>query len=314
MMPLMSLLHFKDSIITRRQSHSWLVDIYQIYIRNVLLFCFGLSIARQVFGETISCHVDRSIPVQYVELRCFINGTITSHMIDDKQKILYHDYYQWVSVLLLLLAFNFYFPFRFWSRICGKYLDEICKKIDDIETCNSVLDTIQLSNGNYIFWKMWALECYYALHTALTLIYLDFFFNNAWSTFGYVFTTVYKTFPIHGTCQFSFYSDGGDGMNSVTCLLPLNIVYRKVFIVLLGITYLMIVLHMLFFMYRILLVIRFGRKFLDVWWSMTITKHAITTWRVKQHLESEWKRMLNNNWKCETLRYNDLIKFQESIM
>lgn len=113
MLPLLHLLKWKGSHRGNIQSCSMLVDFNQIHIRNLFLFCFGLGLAKQMFGENIECqHNKHDIEKKVLEMKCFINYTRTTFM----DETLIHDFYQWIPVILLLLAFSFHFPAVFGSN------------------------------------------------------------------------------------------------------------------------------------------------------------------------------------------------------
>ncbi|GBO20043.1 hypothetical protein AVEN_86387-1 [Araneus ventricosus] len=109
MIPLVQLLKFKGA----GRSHSIIIDFNQIYVRNLLLFGFGLCMARQFSGPDIICHIDtKSIDALYINTKCFINGTMTLPT-EQQDNVIYHNYYQWVSIVLL------YHDLVLFSSCCG---------------------------------------------------------------------------------------------------------------------------------------------------------------------------------------------------
>lgn len=282
MLPLLHLLKFKGSIL-KRNSHSFLVDAHQVYMRNLFLFCFGLSLARQFFGENIVCHRAGAALLQnFIDLTCFINGTFT---IDSNENILYHDYYQWVSILLLFLAASFYVPFRAWTRRYGSFLEELTSK--DIDDYTRVCQLIHESKGNMMFVKTWCLELFYAFHIAYNLELIDWFFNRIWSSNGWKWSAVYTIFPDMGKCFIDYITGGDVTHGKFFCLLPLSTIYRRVFIILYGAMILMIVMHLLFLFYRLYLVFRYGITDLNRWWCLSVARQLAPHWESKISITRE---------------------------
>jgi hypothetical protein len=283
MLPLLHLIKFTGSRL-KRTSHSLLIDTHQVYLRNVFLFCFGLSVARQFFGDNIVCHSDTyKISNQYVESYCFINGTMTMN----DGEIFYHDYYQWVSILLLLFAVTFYFPFRIWSRKFGFFLDQLASK--EVEDCDKVYRLIHESDGNSMFFKTMGLEWYYAVHVAVHVRLVDWFFNRAWSTNDWKWTTVRTIFPDTGKCFLDYYSGGDVTHGKFICLLPLSTVYRKVFIALYGVTIAIIGLHCIFFAYRLFLIYKHGFRKINRVWCTTVARQLAPHWQTKKYFDNPKK-------------------------
>lgn len=285
MIPLVQLLKFKGA----GRSHSIIIDFNQIYVRNLLLFGFGLCMARQFSGPDIICHIDtKSIDALYINTKCFINGTMTLPT-EQQDNVIYHNYYQWVSIVLLIMILTFYFPFAVWSRCYGYYLRQLNTNVKDIDACKRIEKLVKDSKGNYFFWKTFALEMIYAVHLLLHVYLLDLFFNQIWSKSGWSWNAIPQIFPETGSCHVDYYTGGALTTGKFICLLPLNIMFRKVFSVLYGVVIFSIALHILSFLYRIILVIRLGRKLVDIWWSFHIAQCCAETWEVRQALKKRWR-------------------------
>lgn len=149
MNPLINLVKFHSK---HSQSYSVLVDIQHIYIRNVILFCVGLSMVRLLFGDVIVCqNNENGLSQMFADTKCYINGTFTQDIIP----FIYHYYYQWVCVYLLLLAFGFYFPYSIWSKLFGNFI----RHLETLsEKPNTAIQVIKESKGNLIFYKTLTLE------------------------------------------------------------------------------------------------------------------------------------------------------------
>lgn len=278
------------------ESYSSLVDVQQIYIRNLFIFCFSLSIARQLFGENIVCHtMGQSLSPTFVNTHCFINGTMTRRDSDNDQHM-YHSYYQWVSIYLLLLAFSFYFPFSVWCHFNKHYLNELTKKMDSTKKCLNLFQVIQSSKGNFLFQKTWGLECIYLVHLILHIWFTDIFFNNAWTKIGWWWTTISNIFPENGVCYITYFSGGGETSADFKCLLPLNSVYRKIFSMLYVIIILLCISNIITFMYRIRQIKRIGWKRMDVWWATMVAANEVEEWVLKNTLLNCLNRYLERGF------------------
>lgn len=272
MNPLTHLVKFSSK---QHKSYSVLVDIFQIYFRNIILFCTGLSMVRLLFGEIIVCQtMGRSVSQTFVDTKCYINGTIT-----DKEG-LYHDYYQWVSVYLLLCAFAFYFPYSIWAKLFANYIRHLESLSDKPE---QAIQVIKDSKGNFIFFKTLTLEIFYTVYLFFILFLTDLFFNGIWSRFSWSYTAVYKIFPDTGKCNVTYFHAGGDTDDRFICLLPLCSVYRKVFSALYILTITLIISNVCIISYRIFLMWR-KRKCVNIWWAFEIVKCCTVSWNVKRKL------------------------------
>lgn len=283
----MQLLPFKTKA---TKSHSAWVDVQHVHVRNLFLFCFGLSVAKQLFMQNILCQtMNQSIDAFYVNTQCFMNGTFTPGDVT-----LYHDYYQWVSIYLLVVAFSFTLPFACWSRWNQSYLNEISTAIKDIDTATRVFHIILESEGNALFWKTWMLELFYAVFLLVQVGLTDVFFHHAWSRSNGSWRAISTLFPETGTCHIDYYSGGDITLGRFRCLLPLNSVYAKIFRVLYGFIWMLWIGHIVVFAYRGMLTVRKGKRAVNVWWALTIAKDSAETWITKRYFDD---RLKNENWK-----------------
>lgn len=273
----------------KSQSYSILIDFQQIYIRNFILFCTGLSMARLLFGENIICQSTvKSLTQNFIDTKCYINGTMTKGT--DGNVTIYHDYYQWISVYLMLLAFGFYFPYSIWSKWFGNYLRQLENLADKPD---EAIQVIKDSKGNLLFLKIWALEFFYIIYLIFILYITDLFFNNLWSLSSWSWNAVYKIFPDNGACFIHYYQSSGDTSAWFNCLLPLCSVYRKIFLTLYGLIQILILFNVFMLIYRIWLFVH-KRKFINVWWAFLIVQQSTTSWNTKNKLDVALKAILND--------------------
>ncbi|GBN13077.1 hypothetical protein AVEN_257666-1 [Araneus ventricosus] len=237
--------------------------------------------ARQLFGDNINCQLDgQSIGQSFLNTKCFINGTRTNLIGPTYATlpILYHDYYQWIPIVLLLLAFSFYLPFRIWSRHIHNFMEELTTKIEDEESCDRIFQVITLSKGNRLYWKTWALECVYAVHLMIHIILLNQFFHRLLSLSGWSWSAIPLLFPEIATCFYDYFGRGLQTLGKFQWLMPLNTLYRKIFFVVYVMCSVLIPLHVIFFLYRMIMALRMGRNWINMWWCVQISKQAAKTW------------------------------------
>lgn len=278
MLPLLHLVKWKATSGPRVVSCSMLVDFIQIHIRNVFLFGFGLALAKQVFGENIHCQTDKStIDQVIVDMKCFINGTWSKY----KDESFYHDYYQWIPLILFMLAISFHLPCRIWFKWMGNFIQEVTANLKDRESCEKVLYLVKESRGNGLFWKTWILEFVYAIQFMLQIGLLDLTFHHMWSKSGWSPSIIPQLFPDMARCDHDYFAASFKTTGKFTCLLPLNTAYRKMWWITYVIFIVLFILQMICHAYRIYLVCFYGREQIDMWWCMKIASSRAETWNAK---------------------------------
>lgn len=293
-----SLLHLVDFNSKQNQSYSIFLTVYHMYVRNIILFCTGLTMIRFLFGNVIECLNDNvRFPQRYMDTKCYINGTLTK---ESGHPILYHDYYQWVPVYLIILAFGFNFPYLLWYEQYGNYLQCLEKLADKPE---ELIQVIKDSKGNLIFLKTVALEYFYAVYLIFILFVTDVFFNKLWSYFNWSWTAVYKIFPDNGMCYFTYNQSGGSSENKLNCILPLCSIYRKIFITLCFLVWVLMAMNVWMILYRIVLMLH-KKKCINIWWAFKIAEQCAPSWHMKKQIKRELKEMKMKNLK-EVLSYNN---------
>lgn len=281
MIPLLQLVQLNTP---HEESYSIFLTIYHVYVRNILTFCTGLTMIRFLFGNSIECLNDNQhFPQSYMDTKCYINGTFT---LEQGHPTLYHDYYQWIPVYLVLLAFGFHFPYSLWSQHYGHYLRHLEKLA---EKPNDMIQMIQETQGNSIFFKTVALEMFYIVHLVSIVNISNAFFNHLWSRFYWSWRAIYKLFPDKGTCYFEYYHGSGISENKLTCILPLCSVYRKIFFTLYFLVWVLMVVNAWMIVYRILLVL-YKRKFVNTWWAFTIAEQCAVSWNMKKQIKCAMKK------------------------
>lgn len=255
------------------KSHSVLVDFQQIYLRNIILFGTGLSTVRLLFGDTIICQgiPPPSLNHNFLNMICYINGTVTD---------LRHEYYQFTSVFLFLLAFAVQFPFWLWSRFTGREISQLESLADQPE-----LAIQAICAPKNLYMKTVALEIFYAFYWMGLVAVINCFFNGYWSRFYWSWQVIPKLFPDMGRCSLTYYQMSGESTARFNCLLPLSSVYRKVFLVLYWILAILLPYHLIVLTYRAVLWIYYSKTTLERKWIVGILKECTVSWSARKKLE-----------------------------
>ena len=206
-------------------------SLHYIHTRNLFIFSFIISITNQFMGDAvIFCNTahESSIPEAMINSFCYLNGTYT----DFNGKQYYHHYYKWISIILLLEVFTFYIPFFVWGNKCRAYIESIVfdKNENPLELnetrCKYILKEIKNSNFN-IYVKHLILEIVFFVNVILQFTLLHALLNFKYFTFEFDLL-----FPYNAKCDIHGVGVGGNlSKLKILCNLPLNILYKKIFIV-----------------------------------------------------------------------------------
>lgn len=286
MLPLLHLVKWKTTDGPRVVSCSMLVDFIQIHVRNTFLFGFALSLLKQIFGENIHCQLDKSsIDQVIVDMQCYINGTWSKY----KEETIYHDYYQWISLILFLLAISFHLPCRIWFKWMGKFIQEMTANVKDQESCEKVVQVVKESRGNGLFFKTWILESVYSILLMIQIGLLDFVFHHMWSKSGWSPSIIQQLFPDMVHCNHDYFAGGFETTGKFTCILPLNTAYRKIWWITYFIFAALMALLVICHAYRIHLLCFYGREKIDMWWCIKISSSRVETWKAKVMLTKMYR-------------------------
>ena len=174
-----------------------------------------------------------------------------------RTSIVYNSYYQWVPLYLVLLAFLFYLPRMFWLIMEGGLMEFFGKGtttrfIEDQEEKKETLVNFFSKNihnkYNVYFWGFITME---ALNWLIVLIQFgltNVFLHYRFSAYGLEVVNYYRlpeeeqqetknpmcaTFPRIASCDYWRWGSGGrqENINAI-CVLSLNMINDKVFLIL----------------------------------------------------------------------------------
>ncbi|XP_068915356.1 innexin inx2-like isoform X2 [Tenebrio molitor] len=228
------------------------------------------SYTKQYFGDPIECQVSENKAV--VEAYCWIYGTyinkdtltgrggdipglgnehrrISPWMKDPDDRIIWQKYYQWVCIVFCFQALLFYLPRYLWKTWEGGRLRLLVSDLNtplvtatwNPTTKNQMIQ--YLLNGKY-FHKLYAIryivcEILNLVNVVLQIFLMDWFLGGQFSFYGFTTLTspdvnpMNQVFPKLTKCQYYLYGPSGSVQNrDALCVLPLNILNEKLFIVL----------------------------------------------------------------------------------
>ncbi|XP_014260061.1 innexin inx2-like [Cimex lectularius] len=263
-------IHELDLTPTNVHIDSWLFKLYKL-TGIAFVFLSILVSARLYSGHPMVCTETKELPEDLINAYCWMNSTFTVSLPKDghtdnrlttvgtefyttgsvKQK--YHKYYQWFSLVLLLLSSLCYLPVYLWNRLERGKLELLILGLDSDAITESVKNARKKNLLHYLIknlhtHKMYALVFFCCEVGVLFLIgaqrsFMNSFFEEELFMFYYKIvldliigskTTrsnmLSELFPKLTKCTFRMHGPTGElqVFNSL-CLLPVNIVAEKVF-------------------------------------------------------------------------------------
>lgn len=266
---------------------------YQVTVLFILTFCLIVS-TKILFGDPIDCRSstgDKNEQANgYTDQYCWAKGTYTRHRLSNATNATeappfmhpgvpmgilnheekhYHNYYQYVSIILLVQAVLFYTPHYIWKVCENGTIIDVCQCFQDNRlTFKDYLKAnrhlLVYINHCFNINKSLALK-YYLCHVFMTInlilqvIWLHWLFNYQYYDYGikamkYYFSNsiifpgheasfgqqwieldnpLDHVFPKITTCKLIQGSPTGDTDKfSPMCVLTLNIFYDKIFLIL----------------------------------------------------------------------------------
>lgn len=252
-------------------------NLYFVHTRNIFIFSFIISITNQFMGDNvIYCNFahETSIPENMFQSFCYLNGTYT--YVNGKK--FYHHYYKWISLILCLEAFLFYLPYSVWSTFCRPYIENIIddknENISQLNTsrCKYILNEIQNSDFR-LYNKHLVFEMAVFLNTLLQFTLLHILLNCHFLNFGFD-----VLFPYITKCDLTTggYS-GDDNILRITCNLPFNILYKKIFIIIYVWFWCLIVSNICYFCFNTYNFMKQKKNWTcNQWFLFTIIKYNIS--------------------------------------
>ncbi|XP_023341925.1 innexin inx2 [Eurytemora carolleeae] len=188
----------------------------------------------------------------------------------------YHNYYQWVAWVLFLQALLFHTPRLIWKTLEGGKVKFITSKCEVTLPLNEEEQEERVRRLYTLYAKyagknnMYALiffvcEVLNLLNVCLNLLLVDVFLQGRFKNYGSDAIKAYlrgeddpmgDAFPKASKCKFERYASGGDLVNHESlCILSLNIVNDKVYLVMWLWFHFLVVITSLNLIYRALVLL-----------------------------------------------------------
>lgn len=171
-----------------------------------------------------------------------------------KDERIYHKYYQWVYFVLFFQALCFYAPHFFWKACEGQLLkkltqdmrDPLFRKTDKEEHANQVALYLKRNRTRHqkYYYYFTLFELVNFLNVILQVRIVDEFLGGTFTTYGldvlnYIqldqesrVDPMVKVFPRMTKCTFHRFGSSGDVQrHDALCILPLNIINEKIYII-----------------------------------------------------------------------------------
>lgn len=266
-----------------------------------LLFGSILISCKQFFGDPILCIQRDDIPVALLNTYCWIEGTFTlpkalsktvgtevvypgvdKHTSGDE--VVEHAYYQWVCFMLFLQAVMFCVPHVMWKSMEGGRIKALIQKLAtpilsdcDKETCFKSLVCYfrcRQNEHHYYAMKFMLCEALNLINVIGQIYFIDKFLGGEFRNYGidvvkYVneeqqnrVDPMIRVFPRITKCTFHKYgSSGSVQKHDALCLLPLNILNEKLFVIMWFWFVILAILGGILLIYRIILLLSRTSRF-----------------------------------------------------
>lgn len=255
-----------DQIVT----DSFVFRLHHKFTVAMLIGASLLVTSRQYFGDPIDCISRDDIPPNLLDTFCWIHATFSvtdswnkSVGIDvpypgvasykPGEERVYHKYYQWVCFVLFFQAICFYTPRYIWKLFEGNRLRTIllgmdCPILPDVHKRREVLIKYFRNNmgAHRVYYLSYVIcEALSFVNVIIQMYVIDSFLGGEFSTFGTKvlsftdwddqvrYDPMVKVFPRLTKCTFHRYGSSGDVQkHDAMCILPINIINEKIYIVL----------------------------------------------------------------------------------
>jgi len=253
---------------SRANVSSLIFDLHRL-TASLLIVSSILTTSRQFFGDPIHCFVGGHISLNVFQSYCFMTATYTLprmvsntssshpgvgtgvvHAGGAEEGTVYHNYYQWVCLLLAVQASICYLPWAVWKGIEDGRVGKLLVKVSQDPLTETPLSDQVESLGNFLhshrgWFNSCALKLLFCQVVALAftvgqMYLMDLVLANQFLSFGSHFFSLGMlsealnvVFPKVVKCSMSYHGVSGNiENNSGMCTLPINIVNEKIYLVL----------------------------------------------------------------------------------
>lgn len=312
-----------------------------------LLFASILVSCYEFFGNPIMCIQKDDIPESLLNTYCWIEGTFTlpkaltkvvgeeivypgvdTHLQGDQ--IVEHAYYQWVCFVLFLQAAMFCVPYVVWRGMENGKVKALIQKLNnpvlpktDQETCSKSLACyFQSRRNDHHFYALKFLFCEFLnfINVVGQIYFIDRFLGGEFRRYGidvvnYVnqeqqnrTDPMIRVFPRITKCTFHKYGSSGTVQkHDALCLLPLNILNEKIFVVMWFWFVILAILDGCVLIYRLVIILSARIRFLLLTCVASLTSRNDIRLLIPNFSYGDWFLMYLLADNIDNLHFRQLV-------
>jgi len=242
----------------------------------------------------------------------------------------FHTYYQWVCFVLFFQALFFYIPHYLWKIWEGGLLQTLvmdlrCPTLDD-QTRDKSVDTLvnyyvkNLHHHKFYLVKYTFCELMNLVNVIAQIFITDKFLGGEFTTYGIRVAKfinmdqeeredpMVRVFPKMTKCSFHFYGPSGDVQKQdVLCILPLNIVNEKIYVIIWFWFILLAVVSGLQVSYRLLTIVYPRMRYLLLKTRARLVPSVYLDAVLSRAQAGDWFILYQLGKNVESLSYGELI-------
>ncbi|TRY63377.1 hypothetical protein TCAL_09030 [Tigriopus californicus] len=306
-----------------------------------LLAASLFSTATQFFGGPIHCYAHKSqVPSAVLDTFCWTHGTSTvdsddvkmmthpgmigTPSMDEDDTILRHTYYQWVCFVLFFQALFFYMPYKIWKHAENGRIANMVKLADeqDENKPNALGEFLFTHYGSFscLVLKYFLCECLAFVNVFLQIYLMDSFLGGAFIAYGSqvlqhdstsdAIHPMSKFFPRITKCTWSEFSSSGSFQKvQAVCVMPLNVINEKIFLILWFWMLFLFLFTLLHFIFEIIVFLSSVPRLLVLrGFSPRTPKHLIRT-VIRLADYGDWFVLVQLAKNLETTRFKATLEY-----
>jgi len=196
---------------------------------------------------------------------------------NEKDEVISHSYYQWVGVVLFLQALCFYVPHILWKAWEKGRVQKIIKDLNKIILTAEKKNSGKSDLVNYLYnnrgrnnayaFRFFLCEVFNLINIIIQMVFINSFLGGEFTTYGLDVLKfldndpavrvdpMAKVFPKMTKCTFRKFGPSGEVQKyDHLCMLPLNILNEKMFIVFWFWFYIVLIFSILAVLYRVIVI------------------------------------------------------------
>nr|BDT62919.1 MAG: innexin [Trachysalambria curvirostris majanivirus] len=266
---------------------------YKVTSTFMITFCL-LVTTNSLVGDPVSCFGDSTHPKykdNIVNLYCWTHSTFTQSTLNGisapysglsnhkySDDVIYHTYYKWIPFILFIQGLLFYMPHFIWKKWEGGRIEKMInphlpiiaqeERKKQLKELATYIKTSRSTNQIYAI-KFLICDVLYILNIIINIIMTDKVLNGNFISYGKNVLVYYNSenktslnnpmhviFPKITKCDLKLFGVSGTiEKHDFLCILSLNDIYDKLYIVLWFWFWLLCVMNIIVFIYHIFLFI-----------------------------------------------------------